>query len=96
MAGLFIGKQVGIVLGAGLLIVLGVARLSQGATWRGLYGVTILGGIGSMSLLIGTLAIPDDAAREAEVRLGVLAGSILSDSWAGWCFARNANSHSSP
>ena len=79
MAGLFIGKQIGIVLGAGLLIVLGVARLPQGATWRGLYGVAILGGIGfTMSLFIGTLAFPDDATREAQVRLGVLAGSMLS------------------
>jgi NhaA family Na+:H+ antiporter len=41
MAGLFIGEQIGIVLGAGLLIVLGVARLPQGVTWRGLYGVAI-------------------------------------------------------
>ena len=79
MAGLFVGKQVGIVLGAGLLIVLGVARVPQGATWCGLYGVAILGSIGfTLSLFIGTLAFPDDAAREAEVRLGVLAGSILS------------------
>ncbi len=79
MAGLFVGKQIGIVLGAGLLIVLGVARLPQGATWRSLYGVAILGGIGfTMSLFIGSLAFPDDVAREAEVRLGVLAGSLLS------------------
>jgi NhaA family Na+:H+ antiporter len=89
MAGLFIGKQIGIVLGAGLLIVLGVARLPQGATWRGLYGVAILGGIGfTMSLFIGSLAFPDDAAREAEVRLGVLAGSILS-ALVGWLVLRS-------
>jgi Na+:H+ antiporter, NhaA family len=89
MAGLFIGKQIGIVLGAGLLIVLGVARLPQGATWRGLYGVAILGGIGfTMSLFIGSLAFPDDATREAEVRLGVLAGSILS-ALAGWLVLRS-------
>ena len=31
-----------------------------------------------MSLFIGTLAFPDDATREAQVRLGVLAGSLLS------------------
>jgi NhaA family Na+:H+ antiporter len=74
MAGLFIGKQVGIVLGAGLLIVLGVA---------------ILGGIGfTLSLFIGTLAFPDDATREAEVRLGVLAGSILS-ALVGWLVLRS-------
>jgi Na+:H+ antiporter, NhaA family len=89
MAGLFIGKQIGIVLGAGLLIVLGVARLPQGATWRGLYGVAILGGIGfTMSLFIGSLAFPDDATREAEVRLGVLAGSILS-AVVGWLVLRS-------
>jgi NhaA family Na+:H+ antiporter len=79
MAGLFLGKQVGIMLGAGLLIVLGVAALPHGASWRGLYGVAILGGIGfTMSLFIGTLAFEDNAVREAQVRLGVLAGSILS------------------
>ena len=89
MAGLFVGKQVGIVLGAGLLIALGVARLPRGATWRGLYGVSILGGIGfTMSLFIGTLAFPDDATREAQVRLGVLAGSILS-ALAGWLVLRS-------
>jgi NhaA family Na+:H+ antiporter len=79
MAGLFVGKQIGIMLGAGLLVALGLAALPNGATWRGLYGVAILGGIGfTMSLFIGTLAFPDDATREAEVRLGVLAGSLLS------------------
>jgi NhaA family Na+:H+ antiporter len=89
MAGLFVGKQIGIMLGAGLLIVLGVAALPSGATWRGLYGVAILGGIGfTMSLFIGTLAFPDDATREAQVRLGVLAGSILS-ALAGWAVLRS-------
>ena len=79
MAGLFVGKQIGIMLGAGLLIVLGAAALPSGATWRGLYGVAILGGIGfTMSLFIGTMAFPGDALRETEVRLGVLAGSLLS------------------
>jgi Na+:H+ antiporter, NhaA family len=79
VAGLFFGKQIGIMLGAGLLIMTGVAALPQGATWRGLYGVAILGGIGfTMSLFIGTLAFPGDALRETEVRLGVLAGSLLS------------------
>ena len=78
VAGLFLGKQVGIVLGAGLLILLGVAALPAGASWRSLYGVAILGGIGfTMSLFIGTLAYVD-GTRASEVRLGVLAGSLLS------------------
>ena len=78
-AGLFAGKQIGIVLGAGVLILAGVAAMPRGATWRSLYGVAILGGIGfTMSLFIGSLAFPEDAAREAQVRLGVLVGSVLS------------------
>ena len=77
-AGLFLGKQAGIVLGAGLLIALGLAAMPAGATWRRLWGVAILGGIGfTMSLFIGTLAFAGDA-HEPEVRLGVLAGSLLS------------------
>ena len=78
VAGLFLGKQIGIVLGAGLLIALGFASLPKEASWRGLYGVAILGGIGfTMSLFIGTLAFVD-ATQASEVRLGVLAGSLLS------------------
>ncbi len=78
VAGLFFGKQLGIVLGAGLLIALGVAAMPAGGSWRSLWGVAILGGIGfTMSLFIGTLAF-SDPRFEAEVRLGVLAGSVLS------------------
>ncbi len=78
VAGLFLGKQAGILLGAGLLIALGVAALPAGATWRQLYGVSILAGIGfTMSLFIGTLAFAD-ASHESQVRLGVLVGSLLS------------------
>ena len=77
-AGLFVGKQIGILLGAGLLIVLGIAAMPTGGSWRGLYGVAILGGIGfTMSLFIGTLAF-DDAVYGTQVKLGVLAGSLLS------------------
>jgi Na+:H+ antiporter, NhaA family len=78
MAGLFLGKQIGIMLGAGLLIVLGIATMPAGGSWGRLYGVAILGGIGfTMSLFIGTLAFADPA-RHTQVRLGVLAGSLLS------------------
>ena len=77
-AGLFLGKQAGIMLGAGLLILLGFAAMPAGATWRRLYGVAILGGIGfTMSLFIGTLAFAGQS-YEAQVKLGVIAGSLLS------------------
>jgi NhaA family Na+:H+ antiporter len=78
VAGLFLGKQIGILLGAGLLIALGIAAMPNGSSWRRLHGVAILGGVGfTMSLFIGTLAF-DDGAHQAQVRLGVLAGSLLS------------------
>jgi NhaA family Na+:H+ antiporter len=77
-AGLFIGKQLGIFAGAAIPIALGVARLPVGAGWRQLYGVALCGGIGfTMSLFIGTLAFTGED-KLALVRLGVLAGSLLS------------------
>jgi NhaA family Na+:H+ antiporter len=76
--GLVLGKQIGILLGAGLPIALRIAALPAGVSWRQLYGVAILGGIGfTMSLFIGALAFNDDA-RELQVRTGVLVGSLLS------------------
>lgn len=78
VAGLFIGKQVGIFAGAAALIATGLARLPEGATWRQLYGVGVCGGIGfTMSLFIGTLAFTS-GDRLPLVQLGVLLGSLLS------------------
>jgi NhaA family Na+:H+ antiporter len=76
--GLFVGKPIGIFgfsLGA---IGLKLAGKPEGATWAQLFGVAILGGIGfTMSLFIGMLAFVDPE-RAAEIRIGVLAGSITS------------------
>jgi NhaA family Na+:H+ antiporter len=78
VAGLFLGKQLGIFAGAALPIALGLARLPSGSTWRQLYGVAVCGGIGfTMSLFIGTLAFEGDG-KMTLVQLGVLAGSLLS------------------
>jgi NhaA family Na+:H+ antiporter len=78
VAGLFLGKQLGIFAGAASLIALGIARLPSGASWRQLYGVGVCGGIGfTMSLFIGTLAF-QDGHHQPLVQLGVLVGSLLS------------------
>jgi Na+:H+ antiporter, NhaA family len=77
--GLFLGKQLGIFLTSLLAIRLKLAKLPQGSTWLQLYGVSLLCGIGfTMSLFIGTLAFGTDLNFETQVRLGVLAGSLLS------------------
>jgi NhaA family Na+:H+ antiporter len=77
-AGLFLGKPLGILGATWLVVVSGLAPKPAGANWGQLAGVGMLGGIGfTMSLFIGTLAF-GDAAHATEVRLGVLAGSLLS------------------
>jgi Na+:H+ antiporter, NhaA family len=79
-AGLFIGKQIGVFGAAALVIGLKLARRPTGAKWIELYGLSLLCGIGfTMSLFIGQLAFPlGDAGAQAEVRIGVVAGSLLS------------------
>jgi NhaA family Na+:H+ antiporter len=76
--GLFIGKQVGVMLVAAVGAALGLFRLPDRVTWMQMYGASVLTGIGfTMSLFIGTLAFAGPEAA-APLRLGVLAGSILS------------------
>lgn len=80
VAGLFLGKQLGVLIFSWALIKTGWAKLPEKTSWKALYGVALLCGIGfTMSLFLGTLAFQGfDAVYLAEVRLGVLAGSLLS------------------
>jgi NhaA family Na+:H+ antiporter len=78
IVGLFVGKQLGVFGAATAAIKLGIARQPDGASTAQLYGVAILTGVGfTMSLFIGTLAFEDEGLM-AQVRIGVLAASILS------------------
>ena len=79
-AGLFFGKQIGVFGATALVIGLKLARRPTGAKWIELYGLSLLCGLGfTMSLFIGQLAFPlSDAAAQAEVRIGVVAGSLAS------------------
>jgi NhaA family Na+:H+ antiporter len=82
IAGLFVGKQLGVFGASIAAIKLGIAEPPAGASIAQLYGIAILTGIGfTMSLFIGTLAF-DDESILAEIRLGVLAASLLSASTA--------------
>lgn len=77
--GLFLGKQIGVSLFSWLMVRLGWATLPKNTHWVEIYGVAIISGIGfTMSLFLGTLAFQGEDLFLTEVRLGVLAGSILS------------------
>ena len=77
-AGLVLGKPLGILLAVIACVSLGFAKLPERATWTHVIGVGYLAGIGfTMSLFIGTLAFETPAQIDA-VRVGVIAGSIIS------------------
>ena len=80
-AGLFLGKQIGVFGMAWLASKLKIGAPPTGATWLQVYGVSLLCGVGfTMSLFIGALAFPGaiDSPEQVEVKIGVLAGSLLS------------------
>ena len=79
--GLFIGKQIGVFGAAWLASALRIGRRPTDSTWLELYGVCLLCGVGfTMSLFVGVLAFPGaiDSPEQVEVKMGVLAGSVLS------------------
>jgi len=79
LCGLFFGKQVGVMLFAFISVKLKYAEMPSNATWTKLYGVSILTGIGfTMSLFVGNLAFAENIQYIDGVKIGVLAGSLLS------------------
>jgi NhaA family Na+:H+ antiporter len=79
--GLFVGKQIGVMLFSYIAIKLRMAKLPDSVSWKQLYGVSCLCGIGfTMSLFIGSLAFEQGGTESALMndRLGILLGSTLS------------------
>ena len=79
LMGLFFGKQLGVMLFSFLAVKMGAAQMPDNSSWLSLYGVSILTGIGfTMSLFVGNLAFADNLQYIDGVKIGVLAGSLLS------------------
>ena len=77
-AGLVLGKQIGIFGACWIASRTGLTTLPTDVTWRHIYGLACLAGIGfTMSLFIGGLAFSDPAQIDA-VKMGVLSGSLVS------------------
>ena len=78
-AGLVVGKQVGVFGAIWVLVRTGAARLPAGASWRQIYGIALLCGIGfTMSLFIAGLAFGNGSAFAEQAKLGIVAGSLLA------------------
>ena len=78
LVGLIVGKQIGITLAAWLVVRSGLAALPDGVTWRHIYGVAWLGGIGfTMSLFVGDLAY-GESPELTLAKIGILAASVIA------------------
>jgi len=78
LAGLIIGKPLGITAAAFVAVKSGIAKLPDGISWRSLLGYAWLAGIGfTMSLFIAMLAFGEGRPVNA-AKLGILAGSLLA------------------
>jgi len=78
IAGLAMGKLIGIFSVPYLLVKMGIAKLQQGLTWRNLIGIALLGGIGfTMSMFITNLAFTDPELINNS-KLSILVASAIA------------------
>jgi NhaA family Na+:H+ antiporter len=79
IAGLIIGKVLGIAGISYLAIKLGIAKLPEGSTMNQVFGVAFLGGIGfTMSIFVADLAFLGNDALIFQAKVGILAASLFS------------------
>jgi NhaA family Na+:H+ antiporter len=92
IAGLVVGKPLGVLGTAFLLAKFTGATLDDDLAWRDVLGVALLAGIGfTVSLLIGELAFGYGTLTGADVKIGVLCGSAVAGVLASFVLlSRNA------
>jgi len=79
MAGLLLGKQIGVFGFSWLAIKLGLAKIPEKSTWTQLYGISVLTGIGfTMSLFVDSLAFTDGNLYQQADKLAVLVASFAA------------------
>ena len=87
VAGLVVGKPLGLFGATWLAVRLGLVSLPAGMNWRHVLGLAILGGVGfTMSLFVATLAFGDSTLLET-AKLGILGASLVAGS-AGFILLR--------
>ncbi len=88
IAGLFIGKQLGVLAFSWIAVKSGRAHLPEGVTFKQVWGVASLAGIGfTMSLFVSDLAF-NAPELLAGAKLGILVASLLSGVWGAILLSR--------
>ena len=79
VAGLVLGKPIGIVVTTRIITAVTRARLDPSLRWIDLVGVGILAGIGfTVSLLIAELSFGDDSAHTDDAKIAIMIASLLA------------------
>ena len=84
IAGLVVGKSVGIIGAVAVLTRSRNFRLDPTITWPDLVGMSFVAGIGfTVALLVGELSYGEASAAHIHVKIGVLVGSLIAASIGG-------------
>lgn len=95
IAGLVIGKPLGVVGFSWLAVRMGLTTLPTSISWRWITGLALLAGIGfTMSLFISGLSFADED-RMRVAKLGILAASLIAGT-GGWLVLRHSKNAESP
>ena len=79
IAGLILGKVLGIAGISFLAVKLGIAKLPEGSTMSQVFGVAFLGGIGfTMSIFVADLAFIGNETLIFQAKIGILAASLFA------------------
>jgi NhaA family Na+:H+ antiporter len=79
IAGLLVGKPLGITLASFIAVWLGFCRLPADLNWKHIFGAGLLGGIGfTMSIFITNLAFPGEADVINASKMSILLASVVA------------------
>lgn len=79
LLGLLLGKSLGILSFSWLAVKLKICRLPMGTTWKNLFGICLLGGIGfTVALFLSSLSYPVGSGYLNQAKLGIILGSLFS------------------
>jgi NhaA family Na+:H+ antiporter len=79
MAGLVLGKPIGIVLASFIAVRLGLGKLPEHSTWPMVAGVGCVAGVGfTVSLFIAGLSFPGSETLSDDAKVGILVASVAA------------------